>query len=94
MTKTKANSSAPAIAAAIEFNELGTPEGYTPKEAALMLKTAGYPADGKKVRRLLRAGKLNGVQFSGRWYIPVQNFKNYVAKLQAAPAETEAASAS
>lgn len=62
-----------------------TPEGYTPKEAALVLKTAGFPTDGKKIRRLLRSGKLDGVQFSGRWYIATKSVKELVNRLSAQP---------
>lgn len=85
MTKKQTQVSAPAVAAAIQLSPLGTPEGYTPKEVSLMLKQAGFPTDGKKIRRLLRAGKMAGIQFSGRWYISVKSFEAFVAKLQAQP---------
>ena len=85
MTKAQTKVSVPAVAAAIELSPLGTPEGYTPKEVSFMLSQAGFPTDGKKIRRLLRAGKMAGIQFSGRWYISVKNFKAFVAKLQAQP---------
>ena len=80
---------APAIAASFEMSPLGTPEGYTPKEVSLMLKSAGFPTDGKKIRRLLRAGKMAGVLFSGRWYIPVKSFESYIARLTAKVLEAE-----
>ena len=38
--------------------------GYTPKELAFITST-----EPKKIRRLLRKGKLKGVQVEGRWYI-------------------------
>lgn len=91
MTKSNSTASAPAVAATIEMGPLGTPEGYTPKEVSLMLNRAGLPTDSKKVRRLLRAGKMSGVQFSGRWYIPVKAFEEFVARLQATPTEEQAA---
>ena len=38
--------------------------GYTPKELAFLTHT-----EPKKIRRLLRKGKIKGVQIEGRWYI-------------------------
>jgi len=85
MTKKQTTVSVPAVAAAIELSPLGTPEGYTPKEVSFMLSHAGFPTDGKKIRRLLRAGKMAGTLFSGRWYISVKSFEAFVARLQAQP---------
>jgi len=86
MTKTQTTVSIPAVAAAIELSPLGTPEGYTPKEVSFMLNQASFPTDSKKVRRLLRAGKMAGTLFSGRWYISVKSFEAFINKLQAKPA--------
>ena len=87
--KTKSTVSAPTLASTIEMGPLGTPEGYTPKEVSLMLRSAGFPTDGKKIRRLLRSGKMAGVLFSGRWYIPVKSFESYSARLTAKVSEAE-----
>lgn len=70
-----------------------TPEGYTPKEAAAVVAAAGFPTDGKKIRRLLRKNQLDGVQFSGRWYIPVKAVEDLVNRLNAKPEQTEAPAA-